>query len=316
MNKNFEFTITELPQGQPGFLSGCAIYGTNYSEKCYWLNIYNENKIIDSFPFELIDVKYKKYKIARCLPGFSGPSGNYFSNSNFNKLVDCFDHLNVICLYLLSRCPSQNKFSSYRTNYKVVLDRDLPQIINSFRRDSRSRCNKYKSFLGDYSIELGSKNVGEFSLQYKLLSEKHNFPEIYCLDYKKLTYLLKSNFIQLLTVRNSNSQWVGGCILAMQYSPLPTIDYLYSCYSNAIKDSNRIMLLKLYEYGISNKFEEILLGGGISENDSLARFKEGMGGTAVPCTVYKFIFNEDSYNFLSKSRPTQQSNYFPSFSLE
>ena len=119
---------------------------------------------------------------------------------------------------------------------------------------------------------------------------KVNSTKYYYFNNKYFEKLEKLHSI-LTYVKNKDNEIIGSCILMLfnEY-----IHYHLSCNDNSESCITDFLLLNVIKtFGINKK---LILGGGITNNDSLSKFKEKLSTHKYKYSIYKNILNTDIYN--------------------
>ncbi|MEM0909986.1 MAG: hypothetical protein AAGJ37_03370 [Pseudomonadota bacterium] len=184
-------------------------------------------------------------------------------------------------------------YEDFRTNYRIPLHLGVDELKSRMKRDSRSRVNKLKGCMDTFTIDTdkSKQNIQSFTDLYKHTASKNSFSHAYCFEYEDWDTLLQNPLWYLVTLHKDNVM-VGGAVLA---SVPDGFDYAFMAYDDASPDLSRLLILVSYEFASSLHDDEgyFYLGGGISEEDALARFKISMGGEAIKFKRIKFAQTRD-----------------------
>lgn len=174
---------------------------------------------------------------------------------------------------------------SIRTNYRIII-KEIEDYEKTLKRDSKYRLKK----LRDISYKFDVNNISDYELfifYYIENSIRLKFSNSYVFSSKNLENILQNKLTTLLTIKIDNNYAAG--VLLNQVSKT-TYDYTFIAINPKYSDINRLLIYKTVEYLNSIRVKNLDLGGGINENDSLAKYKISMGGEAIYLTNYKFLF--------------------------
>ena len=168
--------------------------------------------------------------------------------------------------------------------------------------------NMYKKAIKlDYSFKLINLTNNLLDLSFiKLYNEnmeKVNAAPYYFFNKPYFNSLEKINNAYLALVLNKDKNIIGASIV---FTHNDTIHYHLSCNNNSdncITDFLLINVLKMI--GLNKLF---ILGGGVSNNDGLCKFKQRLSNKKYNYIIYKNILNHEIYDKLNKN-----SEYFPSY---
>ena len=117
-------------------------------------------------------------------------------------------------------------------------------------------------------------------------ARKNGYSPSYLFSNDSWYTLLKSPEFNLFLLKYKGEIVSGAVITSIDNA----FDYTFMAYSPIIKDISRANLYFIYEV-LNDKARYLDLGGGITENDSLSKFKVSMGGNPTSFKRYRFIFN-------------------------
>lgn len=127
--------------------------------------------------------------------------------------------------------------------------------------------------------------------------------------------------LQVATVRNSDGDVAAAALIMVDKN----VVHYHLSGSNPVdarNGANNLLLWTILQWSANRGSLLVHLGGGVSNEDSLYKFKASFGGTALPFTVGKAIINPGRYDALVKERAhvlgisqrtLELSNYFPSY---
>lgn len=177
-------------------------------------------------------------------------------------------------------------FVDKRTNFRLQTGIGVEAYINSMKRDSRQRVRKLLKEKDKFTLRKAKTETdfNLFSEMYLSNAKKFDFDSFYRFDKEDWKHLYKNDGFYLWLL-SYEKKIVAGTILT---NTLDGLDYTFFAYDSNIKDISRANVFFLYQQH-SNQQNYLNLGGGIKENDTLARFKESMGGRAVGFKRYRFL---------------------------
>ena len=117
--------------------------------------------------------------------------------------------------------------------------------------------------------------------------------------------ILSKNAILLQAYIDSNE------IAASLFLRIDNIAYYIANFSineGKLYSANVFLLMEFYKYALKNNIKFIGLGGGLKNNDSLAKFKEQFSTHIYPIYHSKIIRNREIFNKIEKT-----SDYFPPY---
>lgn len=292
------------------YYNGSSHYADIHCSNPYWISFKKESELDDLFPINIQNISDTKDKIAYSPVGFTGPKSTQLFNAYLDALLKKMDSENIVSLYLLGRPSSEN--NEGRTNYIVDIKRDIESQISIMKKDSRSRSRKLLNLLQKTHISYDKAYISNFAFNYSRLSK--NFAKVYQFDEKSLDTLLQSDSISLMNVIDDKDQWLAGAFVGYDKNA-SFADYLYSCTIESSEDLSRLLLLHIFQELSNQKISSFFLGGGIKENDNLARFKLSMGGIPRNAHIYKIVTNQDKYKHYESIHPST-TRRFPNFHIQ
>ena len=205
----------------------------------------------------------------------------------------CFDCSNFI---------TSDKFVAFRdsrSNYRLDLCLTDFEYIHTMKRDARQRIRKLlKQFHGELKLNVGNTalEIEAFSLLYDETANRINFSSSYRFGQKDWKHLLASSEWQLYELQ-FKSKIIAACIVSSIENK--GYDFTFMAHDDSFKDAPRLLIYYLRSYLRSICAEGFLdLGGGISENDSLAKFKSRLGSKKIPFERIRFM----SKDFIERNR--------------
>lgn len=176
-----------------------------------------------------------------------------------------------------------------RTNYRLELEADIDLWLNMMKRDSRYRCrgilDRRSEFFAYISPKSDSEKVRWFAGLYASMASRLKFAESYCFSVDQWEVLFSSSLWDLVILEYQGRPVAGAAIAKLDGG----YDYTFMAVEPSEQDLARAMILFCFELLRDSEGQFLDLGGGISEDDSLARFKRSMGGQAVLFKRLKFL---------------------------
>tara|TARA_B100000519_G_C14220194_1_gene427136 strand:+ start:144 stop:1094 length:951 start_codon:yes stop_codon:yes gene_type:complete len=234
---------------------------------------------------------------------FSGPS--YFEMSEFYEIVqEQLKSFNIKGGFIQTRDSLPIKtakvvynwgavFIDTRTNYRFYLNQ-TDDIILKMKRDSRTRIRKLLKNKDEFSVSIADSKyeINIFLNLYLNNAKKNGYSKLYLFSNDSWYKLLESDDFNLFLLKYKG-EIVSGTVISTIYD---AFDYTFMAYSSIIKDISRANLYFIYKM-LNDKGAYLDLGGGITENDSLSKFKLSMGGRPTPFKRYRFLFNSKEIIF-------------------
>ena len=180
-------------------------------------------------------------------------------------------------------------YLDHRTNFRFTFHGDENSALGKMKRDARARVRKILRERSLFSLCVSQKSEGDietFANLYSETAQKSNFSELYNFTKMHWHILLQSNKWSLYFLKY-NGITVAGCVVGSLFNG--GFDYTFMGYKQSTHDVSRAMIIFLAEHMRNQGGLFLDLGGGIEEQDSLARFKLGLAGEAVPFQRYRFI---------------------------
>ena len=283
------------------------------SDECMFLNLF---ELAISIPLIKKEIKNELWHGYTPIH-FQEQINRNFWLKNISAISDALLEANCISFYIQTKDfikslseSNDNLFdiSRFRTNYFFDLNRSEEDAISEHKRDSRSRLRKV--LRSKYEVITNSLNYNDFHHYYAANAERLNFSDKYFLDLKTIKNI--ANMITLIEIKSENGTFLASGIFAESENE---VDYLYGSDSFERKDSIRLLVHEASNFYKSKGFKKLFLGGGISENDNLAQFKERMGTTEAKCCAIMGITSKTKINQalnISIDRSVFDG-YFPNF---
>ena len=239
-------------------------------------------------PYGYSGYYYKKYNtFSEFIPIFrkEAKKRNYIVEIlRQNPYIDETFHDDIICNYDILK----EKYI-----YSIEID-NYENYYNSLKRNIKNKFRKATKIglLFDYkTIKEGDLNeISIFRKLYTSTMNKVNSTKYYYFNNKYFEKLEKLHSI-LTYVKNKDNEIIGSCILILFNG---YIHYHLSCNNNSESCITDFLLLNVIKtFGINKK---VILGGGITNNDSLSKFKEKLSTHKYKYAIYKNVLNTDIYN--------------------
>ena len=238
--------------------------------------IFYDNK--NSFPYILAG---KDKNIFLSFPCLSGPK---LDNKNFEeKFTEFLKKEKIEQGYFLVCFNAQHLFEKnlsfeFKKKKIKIFSLNLKDIkLQNFRRDTRYALNKsIRKFKIKFSLTKNNKNIHNFLFHYGEISNQGKFSQLYRFKKEEIIKLLKSKLWKLssLYILNEGKKvYLGGCILCLDKN-FNYVDQTFLSYNKQIENSSRRTIYETANF-FKKYFSRYNLGGGITEDDSLSKFKLG-----------------------------------------
>jgi hypothetical protein len=239
--------------------------------------IYQFNKI--KFPFFLI--KKNEEKILTSLPCLSGPKivHNDFEADFQNKILNKYQidkgYLQIGSDLTGFICSSEN-YEIKKSTFKVYSINLKKLNYENFKKDTKSAIKKsLKKYSTLVTLSKSDRNIKNFYKYYKSISERKNFVSLYKFTYSDIKSLLNSKLWKLFSVYIKNKDeynYLGGCIISLDRE-LNEADQTFMSYNYNYKNASKFLIYLSANF-FRKYFNEYVLGGEITKNDNLGKFKE------------------------------------------
>ena len=217
------------------------------------------------------------------------------------SILDNISDLNISGGFIQTRYASNDSncfiqtnqfiaFKDRRYNYRIDLRISDSDYIKKMKPDARQRIKKLlKNFGSDTELckTNSAKDIQTFASIYEDTAERVNFSLAYRFDKKDWEVLLSDEAWSLYLLKFKN-EVISGCIVSRQRNN--NYDFTFMAHKKDFNDAPRLLIFYLRNY-LSGVFKDgfLDLGGGISENDSLANFKNRLGSDKVGFERIRFI---------------------------
>lgn len=188
-----------------------------------------------------------------------------------------------------------NNYILYRTKqiYAVEID-DFDIYFNTL---SHSIKNKYTQlFTNCISYEISKLTTTNLEYFYNLYIDnmkRINANEYYYFNNMYFTKLKELNDTYMVSIFDQN-KCVIGCAIIIIYNNY--VHYHLSCNNNSINSITDFLLINVIkDLCINNKF---ILGGGLTNDDGLSKFKKKFSNKEYKYNIYTNILNTNIYNKL------------------
>lgn len=225
----------------------------------------------------------------------SGPS-QFEAETELSKLAGCPE--NIAAGFIQTRVPTLNEnkqghfdgglyIKDVRTTYQLPLISCQQTRLAAMKKDSKGHIKKLLKLSGQVTFRLANcdSDIREFAAIYQRQAQQHKYVSQYQFTLEQWTQLLSNPQWQLYCLEH-NDQLVAGCVVAQVDNGF---DYTFMAHKKGSMDYSRALIWCLTEYLAQNHSGFLNLGGGITEGDSLARYKLSMGAIAVYFARYKFV---------------------------
>jgi hypothetical protein len=234
-----------------------------------------------------------------------------FFNNNMNIIIDLLKQTKAVCLYIQTKNHLiYNNFKTINTdrqrkNYYFDITLNEKTLLSNMKKDARQRLNKA---LRNTSFEVLATEVSlDFYQHYKKISISRGFSEKYNFSHKQFKGFSGVLGVEYLELR-SDGLFVAGGFFGTNNNE---VDYLYAANNDLFPDSVRLLIWSAILYFKKKEFKKIFLGGGISENDTLAVFKQRLGTFEQKCSVIMAVLNQDKAEYYAKK--TFNNEWFLTF---
>ncbi|WP_281560430.1 GNAT family N-acetyltransferase [Thalassomonas sp. RHCl1] len=175
-----------------------------------------------------------------------------------------------------------------RGNYRLDSGLDEQALLKNMKRDSRARVRKIFSAAQQFELvkaeaELDSA-IEVFARLYSDTAQRANFGGQYLFTREQWQVLFSSPLWQLFLLKYRGEVVAGAAVSQVEGG----YDYTFMGYKACDLDVSRALIVFIYQYLQNSGAGFLDLGGGISEADSLARFKSGLGARLVAFSRARF----------------------------
>lgn len=242
----------------------------------------------------------------------------YIKNS-FSLFLEALKDEGCVSLYLQTKNEIESGYfienelvnvDLFRTNYYFNLQ-DFESILPSQASNSRNLLRKAMRIPHRLLIN-PIESLDRFSMAYERLANRLNFSSTYKFNHSDFTQLTLGENVYYVELVGESDEFLSGGIFAINGND---VDYLFGVDSNIVIDATRLMLYEVAEFFAQKGFHRLYLGGGVTENDSLAKFKKRMGTVAQKCTAIRAIVNAEQAELLMEDKFSEEwfSGFFPPY---
>ncbi|WDD99266.1 hypothetical protein [Thalassomonas actiniarum] len=199
-------------------------------------------------------------------------------------------------------------FSYYldgRTNYRLEAGLAEQELLKNMKRDSRARVRKILSVADQFELlKAGGDleaDIKVFSKLYTDTAQRANFGGQYLFTLEQWQGLFASPLWHLFLLKYRGETVAGAAVSKLEGG----YDYTFMGYKACELDVSRALIVFIYQYLQKHQPGFLDLGGGITEGDSLARFKLGLGARQLIFNRARFVRRSALDNKLAGDRVKQ-----------
>ena len=248
---------------------------------------------------------------------FSGPDQTFFKQQNASTsdlILDLPECINNSCNsdagFVQTRIPIDS-FISFpsifkRNGFDICLDTrsayllnygcDVATLLSLMRKDSKQRCTRILKSSESYEFIASAdmdehckiRYVQRLSHIYKRIGTQKNFSADYLFTYDDWLRLFSSSLWTFHVLRDCTTDALSFAVIG---ETAFGHEYAFAVAEPSKMDLSRAMILFSYLYLSARnnpKFGGLNLGGGITQDDSLASFKSSMGAKRINLARIKF----------------------------
>ncbi|MBX2833451.1 MAG: hypothetical protein KTR28_00610 [Micavibrio sp.] len=175
-----------------------------------------------------------------------------------------------------------------RTLVQIDLTHAEDYMLAACRKDTRYRIKQSKKMDTSFRVEYNA----QFWELYNHIAERNSFSNTYKYSTKDISQLISSSAIKAISVYHGQ-EYIGGSIIGAVNKE--RCDYILSAYTLNAPNAGRSVLWQSLLAAKSLGFENINLGGGVYEEDTLFDFKMSFGGQSAPFYTIKLVLDEALY---------------------
>lgn len=234
-----------------------------------------------------------------------------FTENDLDEISQIWKKAGCISVYMQSKnkLPKINgetiNIDHFRTNY--YFDLNQSEFISMMAKDARYRLRKIMK--SEYNLVFDNSLLPEFSENYSRISCSRKFSKKYQYNIGQFAKLLNNNNIDFISIIDKSGKYMSGGLFAKSDDE---IDYLYGSDSVDFNDSIRLLIYSAVLYYKQKNYTRLYLGGGVTENDSLATFKSRMGTISQKCSAIKLISDKELATNLMRLKK-EDINWFRGF---
>lgn len=195
----------------------------------------------------------------------------------------------------------------FRTNFFFDLTLSTDALLKNMKRDARQRLKKAQhNFATVLSV---STPCESFMQAYQQIAHKNQFSDLYRFTPEQFRRFSETPNILYLELK-SQSHFVAGGFFGVNQTE---VDYLYGAQNPDFPDSIRLLIWNAVKYFKKLGKQQLFLGGGIAEQDSLAEFKKRQGCFEQPCHSIMGILDIQKAEYFAQQPfdVTWFSTFFP-----
>ena len=232
-----------------------------------------------------------------------------YSGYNFKKEITLNEFIKIFKEYAIKRnyiseIVRQNPYINLDISmyYKIISNKNIYAIsINSFDDyynnvlNSKKRNMYMKAIKNNLSFKIEklekSKHMNDFLNLYSLTMDKLNAKKYYYFNKEYFDEISKIDNSYLAIVFDKNNIVIG-CSIIFIYENF--VHYHLSCNNNSMNCITDYLICNVVKEVALNKL--FILGGGLSQSDSLCKFKKSLSNKEFNYKIFKNIINESVYN--------------------
>lgn len=309
------------------FVSSSPKYNNYHSDPFYLSGIKQnpDTYFYLNFPTRSYSLPVKKntvfgsYNDLLCPIGFQATLGdNSFWQETLSTMMPELKKHQFVSLYILlkdhiSFSHKLSQFDTYRTNYFFDLEQSTETLWIGMKRDCKSRLKR--ALRSTKHKVVYQSDLVEFHNHYDSISQKNCFSDFYKFDLSNFRQMNQAKDILYLELTTEENIFISGGIFGLWEN---SVDYLFGANNELFDDSIRMLIWEAVNYFKNRGFGYLYLGGGISEEDSLANFKKRFGTFEKKCSIFKSIINLEIVEKLmdSKYSDTWFDGFFPPYNCK
>ena len=229
-----------------------------------------------------------------------------------NKIFVEFLKFHPLIEPILRKTWCKKNGNSYLNRKTVSMDLEKKDILLNFRSRMRTYIRRLlrENHLKLYDSKTPSLDkISIFSEMYFSHMKLINANDEYFFSKSKIEGYLKSNDSRLFILYESGQACASGIF---QEGKSKIVEYFLGCNIDP-RGKNKLMLIMLYliaEFYKNQNYKTLYLGGGRStnENDSLLKFKMGIGNRYGDFWIGSNIYNQNYYDELGSLKKYIQNN--------
>ena len=208
--------------------------------------------------------------------------------------------------------PADEQYHIDKMNFKTIYGIKINNfedywnnVLNTKKRNMYTK--SIKNNLNFKLIKLSYANLKDKFLDlYNFTMDKVSAKSYYYFNENYFKTLEKIENSYLAEITNSNNKVIG-CSIIFIFGNY--IHYHLSCNDNSMNCITDFLLINIVKELGKDKL--IILGGGLSDNDDLSKFKRSLSNETFTYNIYKNIINKNIYDELSIGKET--NNFFPAY---